>query len=107
MLFGDCLYIFEQTQGIVRCFDAQTGKRHYQSRVPQATGFTASPWASDGKIYCLDEAGLTVEFDAGPQFKAVSSNQLDDDMFWASAAIAGDRLLLRGMQHLYFASESK
>jgi outer membrane protein assembly factor BamB len=101
LLYADCLYMLEQMQGIVRCFNARTGKLHYQARLPEATGFTASPWGCDGKIFCLDEAGLTVAFEAGPQLKVLASNRLNDDMFWASSAVAGDRLLLRGMQHLY------
>jgi outer membrane protein assembly factor BamB len=101
LLYADCLYMLEQHQGIVRCYDALTGKVHYQQRIPEATGCTASPWAGAGKIYCLDEVGHTFVFESGPQFKLLATNRLDEDLFWASAAFTSDRLILRSMEHLY------
>lgn len=101
LLDRGCLYMLEQHQGIVRCYDARTGTLHYQQRIPEATGCTASPWVAGGKIYCLDEVGRTSIFESGPQFKLLATNRLDEDMFWASAACAGDRLILRSLQHLY------
>ena len=38
---------------------------------------------------------------AGPQFKLLAANKLELEMFWASPAIAGDTLLLRGVENLY------
>jgi outer membrane protein assembly factor BamB len=101
LLYADCLYMTEQHQGVVRCFDARTGKLHYQKRLPQATGGNASPWAMGNRICCLDEVGLTVVFEPGPEFTVVASNKLDEDMFWASAAVAGNRLILRSLETLY------
>lgn len=101
LLFADCLYMLEQNQGILRCYNALTGKLHYQTRMPQATGATASPCAAGGRIYCLDEVGKTFVFESGPEFKLVATNALDEDMFWASPAFAGDCLILRSLQHLY------
>jgi hypothetical protein len=37
---------------------------------------------------------------AGPELKVLGTNKLDD-MFWSSAAIAGNQLLLRGIDRLY------
>jgi len=101
LLYADCLYLLEQHQGVVRCFDARTGKLHYQKRMPQASGCNASPWSMGNLIFCLDETGLAVAFEPGPEFNVVASNKLDDDMYWASAAVAGNRLILRSLQNLY------
>lgn len=101
LLYRDCLYMLEQSAGIVRCFDAQTGKVHYQQRLPESPGFAASPWANDGKVFLLDDAGNTVVLAAGPQYKLLSSNRLNDEIFWSSPAVAGAHLLIRGMQHVY------
>ncbi|MCI0456551.1 MAG: PQQ-binding-like beta-propeller repeat protein [Gemmataceae bacterium] len=100
LLYGGCLYLCEQQLGIVRCLDARTGKEHYRQRLPRARGFTASPWASDGNVFCLDDHGLTVVLRAGPMFEVLATNQLDE-MFWASPAVVGEKLLLRGVDHLY------
>ncbi len=101
LLYRDCLYMLEQSGGIVRCFDAKTGKVHYQQRLPESPGFAASPWANDGKVFLLDDAGGTVVIEAGPQYKLLATNRLNDDIVWSSPAVAGDQLLIRGMQHLY------
>jgi outer membrane protein assembly factor BamB len=101
LLYSDCLYVFEQYGGIVHCYDALTGALHYRQRLPEGGGSIASPWASRGKIYCLDDYGRTTVLESGPTFKLVATNHLDEGMFWASPAIAGNRLLLRSLQHLY------
>ncbi len=101
LLYKDCLYMLEQSGGIVRCFDAKTGKLHYQQRLPESPGFTASPWVNDGKIFLLDDAGITTVIEPGPEYKFIASNQLSDEFFWTSPAVVGDQLLLRGLQHLY------
>jgi hypothetical protein len=94
----------QENSGIVRCLDAKTGKQHYRRRLPGATGFCASPWASDGNVFCLDEAGQTTVLKAGPQFEVIATNKLDE-MFWSSVAVIGDRVLLRGVDHLYCIAE--
>ena len=101
LLYKDCLYMLEQSAGIVRCFNAKTGKVHYQQRLPESTGFTASPWVNDDKVFLLDDSGATVVIESGPQFKLLATNRLSDEIFWSSAAISGGDLLLRGQQHLY------
>jgi outer membrane protein assembly factor BamB len=101
LLYNDCLYMLEQSAGIIRCFNARTGKVHYQQRLPESTGFMASPWVNDNKVYILNDSGVTVALEPGPEFKVLATNRLNEDLFWSSAAFCGDRLLLRGMQHLY------
>jgi outer membrane protein assembly factor BamB len=84
----------------VSCYDAKTGKQVYKERVPQARGFTSSPWAYEGKVFCLDDAGTTHVLQAGPQFKVLGENALDE-MCWSSPAVAGGALLVRTVDHLY------
>src|SRR4029453_15662510 len=63
---NDCLYLIEQQAGIIRCLDANTGKQHYRQRLPGAAGLTASPWASGGKVFFLDQSGQTFVPGPGP-----------------------------------------
>jgi outer membrane protein assembly factor BamB len=102
LLYQDSIYILSQRGGMLSCFDAKTGKQHYRERLPNARGFTSSPWAADGKVFCLDEEGRTfvIEAGPGPKLKVASTNKLDD-MFWSSVAVVGDKLLIRGVNHLY------
>jgi outer membrane protein assembly factor BamB len=100
LVYQDYLYILEQRGGIVGCYDAKTGHQHYRQRVEGAKGFVASPWAYDGNVFCLDEGGQTFVLAAGPELKVLATNKLDDS-FWSSVAVAGDHLLLRGLNYLY------
>ena len=100
LLYGGCLYMLDHQRGQLRCYDAKTGKENYMERIEGAKGFTSSPWASDGKVFCLDETGLTVVLKAGPKLEILATNKLDDT-FWSSIAVVGENLLLRGVDHLY------
>ncbi len=100
LLYRGNLYVLDQRGGLLSCFDAKTGKQHYKQRITGAKGFTSSPWAGDGKVFCLDESGQTFVIEAGDELKLLATNKLDD-MFWSSAAFAGDNLLLRGIDRLY------
>jgi outer membrane protein assembly factor BamB len=100
LLYKDYLYILAQNGNQLYCYDAKTGKEVYTHRLDGASGFTSSPWASDGKIYCLDQDGQAYVVQAGPEFKLLAKNELKD-MFWATPAVASGALYLRGRDQLY------
>jgi len=96
------LYVLYDS-GRLACFDARDGSVVYaRERIPEARRVTSSPWAYDGKIFCLNEDGETFVVKAGDQFELLHVNTLaDDDMGMASPAIAGDRLLIRTSARVY------
>lgn len=95
---GQRLYVL-YSRGTLACFDPQTGQDIYgQQRL--GGSYTASPVACDGKIYCCDENGLTNVIQAGPEFKVLARNALNE-MSLATPAIAGGRLYVRTLSHLY------
>jgi outer membrane protein assembly factor BamB len=100
LLADGYLYVLEERGGLVSCYDAQTGKQVYRERIPGARGFTSSPWACGDRIYCLDDGGTTHVLQAGPKFKVLGENALDE-MCWSSPAVAGGALFLRTVDHLY------
>src|SRR5262245_36559992 len=100
LLYQGCVYILEQGSGLIGCYDATTGKQHYHQRIPDASSFTSSPWAADGRIYCLDQDGRTTVLQSGPELKVLGANKLND-VFWSSVAVAKGELLLRGVDRLY------
>ena len=53
------VYVLDQSSDILNCYDAKTGQLAYRERLPGARGFFSSPWACDGKVYCLDQTGCT------------------------------------------------
>jgi len=94
------LYVLTD-KGILTRFDAKTGKTSYKSRLAVDAGaFTSSPWAYNGKIFCLSEEGKTFVVAAGDTFQLLHVNELDE-MAQATPAIVGDRLLLRTESRLY------
>jgi len=94
------IYTLTET-GILNSFDAKTGKQIYKTRIdPAATNFTTSPWAYNGKLFCLSEEGQTFVIATGEQFQLSHVNQLDD-FTQASPALVGERLLIRTEHTLY------
>ena len=94
------IYTLTET-GILNRFDAKTGKQVYKTRIdPAATAFTTSPWAYNGKLFCLSEEGQTFVVTTGEEFKLLHVNELDD-FSQASPALVGDRLLIRTEHKLY------
>ncbi len=103
LLLGNRLYVLEQS-AIVHCYDAATGEEIERQRLPGASGFVASPLAAAGRIYCLDQEGKTLVLQPGTPLQVLATNKLDE-MCWSTPAVAGNRLLLRGVEHLYCVGE--
>jgi outer membrane protein assembly factor BamB len=101
LLYGNYCYVLFDF-GFLSCHDARTGRQVYdKQRIREgATAFTASPWAANGKIFALSEDGDTFVFQAGPSYKLLHHNSLNE-MCMATPAMAGDRLLIRTLTKLY------
>jgi outer membrane protein assembly factor BamB len=98
--YDGAVYVLTET-GILSRFDAKTGKQTYRTRIdPAATAFTTSPWAYNGKLFCLSEEGQTFVIAAGEKFQLLHVNELDE-MAQATPAIVGERLLVRTETRLY------
>jgi outer membrane protein assembly factor BamB len=102
LVYQDQLYVLLD-RGLLASYRAQDGAEIYSAqRLPKGGSFTASPWAYGGKIFCLNEDGVTFVLQAGNSFELLHTNSLaDDDMCMATPAIAGDKLLIRSASHLY------
>jgi outer membrane protein assembly factor BamB len=99
--YGDHYYTLLD-RGFLLCHDAKTGKQIYgRQRVsPDASGFAASPWAYNGKIFLASEDGDTYVVEAGAQYKLLGKNSLNE-MIMASPAIAQGSLIMRTQSKLY------
>ena len=94
-----------RSNGVVNCYDAVTGKRHYQERLGSgATGFTASPVAADGKVYFTSEEGEVHVLEAGPVFKKHSTNAMGE-ICMATPAISEGSLYFHTRGHIVAVSE--
>ena len=104
LVYGDYLYtLFDQ--GFFSCHDARSGKEIYgKQRLKPRGSFTASPWAYNGKIFCLSEDGLTYVIKPGPDFEILATHDLNE-LCLATPSIAGDQLLIRTVSKLYCFSD--
>jgi len=101
LVYGDYYYTLLD-RGFFLCNDARTGKQIYgrQRISSDTTGFTASPWAYNGKIFVLSEDGDTYVIQAGPEFKVVGTNSLSE-MPLATPAVLRSSLIVRTQSKLY------
>ncbi|MGD1090826.1 MAG: PQQ-binding-like beta-propeller repeat protein [Bryobacteraceae bacterium] len=101
LVYGDYYYTLLD-RGFLLCHDARTGKQIYgrQRIATDTSGFTSSPWAYNGKIFLLSEDGDTFVVQAGPEFKVLGKNSLDE-MSLATPAVANGSVILRTQSKLY------
>jgi outer membrane protein assembly factor BamB len=101
LVYGEYYYTLLD-RGFMTCHKARTGELVYSKRrIERGSGaFTASPWAYDGKIFCLSEDGDTFVIKAGPEFELLGKNSLDE-MSMATPALSQGSLIIRTASKLY------
>jgi outer membrane protein assembly factor BamB len=99
IVVGDYLYCCNDA-GVLACYNARTGDNLYTERLGSGgTGFTASPVAANGKIYCTSEQGTVHVVKSGPQFEVIAKNELGE-ICMATPAISEGALFFRTRSHL-------
>ncbi len=101
VLLANQIYVLLD-RGTLASWDARTGAEIYpfQKIHPDAKAFTTSPWAYDGKIFCLSEDGDTFVIQAGPEMRVLARNSLGE-MCMSSPALAPNALIIRTARALY------
>lgn len=101
LLAHDKLYFLRTNNGNLSCIDAADGKVNYSLEKLEGTGtLFASPVGVQDRLYITSKSGITYVIKQGPTFEILAKNVLDDGNF-ASPAIAGNELFIRGFQYLY------
>lgn len=100
IVYGDYFYICSN-QGVITAYNARTGERFYQERLAGRGGaFTASPVASDGKLYFASEDGEVFVVKAGPKYELLATNAVGEVMM-ATPAISDGLVIVRGINHIF------
>ncbi|MEM1249825.1 MAG: PQQ-binding-like beta-propeller repeat protein [Acidobacteriota bacterium] len=111
LVYGD-YYFTLLDLGFFTVHNAKTGEEMYftesqkknkevRRRVSRGSGgFTASPWAYNGKIFVLSEDGDTFVLDTADDFNLIATNELDE-VAMSTPAIARGSLFIRTRGHLY------
>lgn len=75
--------------GMIHCLDPLTGKEIYNAKLGKADSFIASPVASDGRIYIVDEEGTVYIVKAGDTFELLGEIPMNDICMTAPAITDG------------------
>jgi outer membrane protein assembly factor BamB len=97
LLVGNELY-FLSDAGVMTCADAKNGETHWQERLDG--GVSASPVFADGKIFSVNEEGVTTVLKPGKNFQVLARNDLQERALASPAAVDG-ALLIRTAAHLW------
>ncbi|MEM6705715.1 MAG: PQQ-binding-like beta-propeller repeat protein [Acidobacteriota bacterium] len=105
VLYDGKLYLVSDG-GVVTCLDAKTGEVVYEGGRPPVRGkLTASLVVAGDRILTINENSDAVWFKAGAEYEVLATNELDEPVY-ATPAVAGGRIYIRGNQHLYAIGES-
>lgn len=85
--------------GTIICLDPLTGKEIYSAKLGNAKSFIASPVASDGKIYIVDEDGTVYIIKDGDTFILLAEIPMHD-ICMTAPAITDGMLLFRTQKYL-------
>lgn len=100
LIYRDKVYVLNN-HGPFACYDLKTGAEHYYLRLPhRGDGFSASPVASNGRIFLASENGEVYEVEAGETFQEPKSHPLGEPLM-ATPAISEGVLYVRGFRHLF------
>jgi len=96
---GDLMFLWADKSGVVACTSAATGKQIWQKRVGGAY-YGGSPVRAGDKLFIVDESGTVYCLAASDQFKELGRTELGEASR-STPAIAGGRLYIRTISHLY------
>ena len=100
LLYDGRVYLTND-QGSLTCLDAKTGALIYEGGRAAAQGaYMASLVAVNGNILMVNRDGDGGWIKAGPVHEVVASNTVDEPVY-ATPAIMGDHVYLRGEKHLW------
>ena len=106
LIYGDYLYSCH-VDGILSCYEARTGKQMYKERLGTGgDGFTASPVASEGKLYFTSEQGSVFVVKPGADFTVLATNQMGE-VCMATPAISEGTIFFRTQGHVVAVGDRK
>lgn len=101
IVYGDLFYTCADN-GVLSAYDAKTGARIYQERLPSS--FSASPVAADGRLYFASEDGDVFVVKAGPKYELLATNSMGKALM-ATPALSDGMLILRAENYVHAISE--
>ena len=88
-----------QSNGAIRTFDSNSGKKIAERRLGSNAGVIASLVAGDGKVYCASENGTVYVLQHGPELKIIAKNLMGKPCL-ATPAISDGVVFIRTTERL-------
>jgi outer membrane protein assembly factor BamB len=98
LLYRDLLYNVNWN-GTISCLDPASGKEVYNAKLGSAGSFIASPVASDGRIYIVDEEGTVYIIKDGNTYSLLAEIPMND-ICMTAPAITDGTIYFRTQHHL-------
>lgn len=76
IVYAGCAYWVNRA-GVVYCYDAATGERHYMERLKE--GGWATPLGVGDRVYIFGKDGVTTVLKSGPKYEVLAENSLWDE----------------------------
>jgi hypothetical protein len=99
LAYKGILYVLGNN-GVFDAYDLASGAEIYRQRIEKVgNGFSASPVASDGRIYLCNEDGDVVVVEAGRTFKQLATYAMGD-LVMATPALSNGVMYVRTAKSL-------
>ena len=86
------------SEGLLACYKNSDGAKLYEQDLRE--NFMASPILVGDKLYILNEEGVMLIIQAGPEYKELTKCELGEKCY-ASPAFVDGRIYIRGLERLY------
>ena len=106
LIYNGILYVLANN-GTFDAYNLQTGDELYRQRLATiGSGFSASPVASDGKIYLSNEDGEILVVSAGEKFNQIATNSMGE-LLMATPALSDGVMYVRSASSLFAIGRKK
>jgi outer membrane protein assembly factor BamB len=100
LIYDGIVYVLGNN-GLFDAYNLRTGEEVYRQRLPVVgSGFSASPVASDGKLYLSNEDGEMLVIAAGQKFSHIATNSMGE-MLMATPALSEGVMYVRSSASLF------
>jgi outer membrane protein assembly factor BamB len=103
-LANDDYVILPTAFGVVTCLGAKTGKVYWEHEFNQ--GFRSSPILANDRVYIIDLSGVMHVFKMGDKCEVLGESAIGEPVY-ATPAFVGNRIYIRGLNHLFCIEEQK
>ena len=106
LIYNGILYVLANN-GTFDAYNLKTGEEIYRQRLPLVgSGFSASPIASDGKIYLSNEDGEILVVSAGDKFNHIATNSMGE-LLMATPALSDGVMYVRSAESIFAVGRKK